>query len=211
MAIAPRWHDAIRERASNARTRLNMEPRRTQRVLSEDVGVQAMINEGGPVESEETAAERAVRRWPGRPDIRVSGSDEPDTSGFSEWRRRKLERVSEKLGVQYLELLGRRGRASDTLRRVPRRMRKVVNQTELVLELIDDFRDGSYREVPWHSVAIAAAGVLYSVSPADVIPEFVPLLGSLDDLALMAVATRAIEKELRAYCRFKGYAESDYF
>jgi uncharacterized membrane protein YkvA (DUF1232 family) len=181
-----------------------------QEFASEEAAVEAMIDEGGPVEPGRTAAERAVRRWPARPERRTSGSD-PEKTGFSAWLLRKVERISEKLGVQYLELLGRRGRVSDTLRRVPRRMRKVVNQTELVLELIDDFRDGTYREVPWHSVAIASAGLLYSVSPADVIPEFIPLLGSLDDLALMAVATRAIEKELRAYCRFKGYAESDYF
>ena len=187
-----------------------MDPRRTQKSSFEDAAVQAMIDEGGPVEPGQTAAERAVRRWPGRPEQRASGSD-PDKGGFSAWLRRKVERVAEKLGVQYLELLGRRGRVSQTLRRVPRRMRKVVNQTELVLELIDDFRDGTYREVPWHSVAIASAGLLYSVSPADVIPEFIPLLGSLDHLAIMAVATRAIEKELRAYCRFKGYVENDYF
>lgn len=187
-----------------------MEPGRSQKSPFEDAAVEAMIDEGSPVETAETAAERAVRRWPGRSEQRASGSD-PGKSRFSAWLRRRLERVAEKLGVQYLELLGRSGRVSETLRRVPRRMRKVVNQTELVLELIDDFRDGTYREVPWHSVAIASAGLLYSVSPADVIPEFIPLLGSLDDMVLMAVATRAIEKELRAYCRFKGYVESDYF
>jgi len=187
-----------------------MESRRTQKTPFEEAAVEAMIDEGSPVDATETAAERAARRWPGRPGRPASGSD-PDTRGLSAWLRGKLERLSEKLGVQYLELLGRRGRVSETLRRVPRRMRKVVNQTELVLELIDDFRDGTYRDVPWHSVAIASAGLLYSVSPADVIPEFIPFVGSLDDLAVMAVATRAIEKELRAYCRFKGFAESDYF
>src|SRR5690606_30836376 len=123
----------------------------------------------------------------------------------------KVTKLSAKLGNKYISLLSRGGRVSDRLEAVPLRMRKVANQTALVLELIDDFREGTYREVPWHVVAIASAGVLYAVSPADVVPDFGPWLGAMDDMAVMAVAIRWVEKDLRAYCRFKGYSEQEYF
>jgi hypothetical protein len=37
------------------------------------------------------------------------------------------------------------------------------------------------------------------------------MLGALDDLAVLGLATRHVQKDLRAYCRFKGYDQADYF
>jgi len=39
--------------------------------------------------------------------------------------------------------------------------------------------------VPWHAKAIAAATVAYALSPIDLIPDFVPVLGYLDDLIIV--------------------------
>jgi len=94
---------------------------------------------------------------------------------------------------------------------VPEGMHRVANQTRLVLELIDDFRDGTYREVSWRSIALLTGGILYSVSPADVVPDVLPIIGQLDDLVILAIVTRLVHGDLRDYCRFKGYDERDYF
>jgi uncharacterized membrane protein YkvA (DUF1232 family) len=81
----------------------------------------------------------------------------------------------------------------------------------LALGLIDDFKDGTYRQVPWSSIAILAGALLYVANPRDLIPDFVPFVSDMDDIAVLAFAIRITQKELRAYCRFKGYRESDYF
>lgn len=39
--------------------------------------------------------------------------------------------------------------------------------------------------VPWHAKAVAAAVAAYALSPIDLIPDFVPLLGYLDDLLIV--------------------------
>jgi uncharacterized membrane protein YkvA (DUF1232 family) len=39
--------------------------------------------------------------------------------------------------------------------------------------------------VPWYAKAVAAATVAYALSPIDVIPDFVPVLGYLDDLVIV--------------------------
>jgi uncharacterized membrane protein YkvA (DUF1232 family) len=39
--------------------------------------------------------------------------------------------------------------------------------------------------VPWHAKAVAAATVAYALSPIDLIPDFIPLLGYLDDLVIV--------------------------
>lgn len=175
---------------------------------AEETEILKMISEGSPVPSTGSATERAKQRWPRRKIAEPAEVPPEDGTGRI---RSKLESVAERLGRKYLELLGRQGRVSESVRDVPKRMRKVANQTQLVLELIDDVRDGTYRDISWRSIAIVSAGLLYSVSPADLIPEFVPLLGALDDMAVMALVTHWVERDLRAYTKFKGYSESAYF
>lgn len=40
--------------------------------------------------------------------------------------------------------------------------------------------------VPWPAKAVAAVVVAYALSPIDLIPDFIPILGYLDDLLLVA-------------------------
>lgn len=44
--------------------------------------------------------------------------------------------------------------------------------------------------VPWHAKALAAGAVAYAISPIDVIPDFVPVVGAADDVYLVVLATR---------------------
>jgi uncharacterized membrane protein YkvA (DUF1232 family) len=39
--------------------------------------------------------------------------------------------------------------------------------------------------VPWRAKAVAAAVAAYALSPIDLIPDFVPVLGYLDDLIVL--------------------------
>jgi uncharacterized membrane protein YkvA (DUF1232 family) len=39
--------------------------------------------------------------------------------------------------------------------------------------------------VPWHAKAVALAVAAYALSPIDLIPDFIPVLGYLDDLILV--------------------------
>jgi uncharacterized membrane protein YkvA (DUF1232 family) len=39
--------------------------------------------------------------------------------------------------------------------------------------------------VPWHAKALALAVAAYALSPIDLIPDFIPVLGYLDDLVIV--------------------------
>ena len=41
------------------------------------------------------------------------------------------------------------------------------------------------RRTPWHAKAVAAAVAAYALSPIDLIPDFIPVLGYLDDLVIV--------------------------
>lgn len=62
-----------------------------------------------------------------------------------------------------------------------------------------------HRETPWYAKALAILTVGYALSPIDFIPDFIPVLGYLDDIiilpALIALTIRMIPKEVFEKCR----------
>lgn len=62
--------------------------------------------------------------------------------------------------------------------------------------------------VPWYAKAFTALVIGYALSPIDLIPDFIPVLGYLDDLILVpagiTLALRMIPKELMEECRIKA-------
>jgi uncharacterized membrane protein YkvA (DUF1232 family) len=60
-------------------------------------------------------------------------------------------------------------------------------------------------KVPWYAKAVCAFTVGYALSPIDLIPDFIPIIGQLDDLILvpagLALAKRLIPGEVLDECR----------
>lgn len=71
----------------------------------------------------------------------------------------------------------------------------------------------AYRDprVPWHARLLAACVVGYAFSPIDLIPDFIPILGYLDDLILVplgiTLALKVIPPPVLAECRERARAE----
>ena len=52
--------------------------------------------------------------------------------------------------------------------------------------------------VPWYAKALAAAVAAYALSPIDLIPDFIPVLGQLDDLILVPLGIWLVVKLIPA-------------
>lgn len=46
--------------------------------------------------------------------------------------------------------------------------------------------------VPWYAKALAIAVVAYAFSPIDLIPDFIPVLGYLDELVILPLGVMAV-------------------
>ncbi len=64
---------------------------------------------------------------------------------------------------------------------------------------------------PWYAKALAIAIVAYVLSPIDLIPDFIPVVGYLDDLVIVplgiAFVVRLIPSEVWAECRARAERE----
>ncbi|MEZ0329537.1 MAG: YkvA family protein [Dissulfuribacterales bacterium] len=78
-------------------------------------------------------------------------------------------------------------------------LNNVYKYGQLLIALIKDYYSGNYRQISWVSVAISVAALLYILDPIDIFPDFLPIIGQIDDLAVVGLAVRFIKEELDRY------------
>jgi uncharacterized membrane protein YkvA (DUF1232 family) len=69
------------------------------------------------------------------------------------------------------------------------------------------------RRVPWYAKVLAAVVAAYALSPIDLIPDFIPVLGYLDDVILVPLGillvVRLIPPDVMAELRAEAQARSE--
>jgi uncharacterized membrane protein YkvA (DUF1232 family) len=81
---------------------------------------------------------------------------------------------------------------------------KIIEDFKLLIGLITDFKSGNYRNVPYGSIIMIVVAIIYFVSPIDLIPDFIPVVGLSDDAAVIAFVIAQINSDLQAYKAWKG-------
>lgn len=65
------------------------------------------------------------------------------------------------------------------------------------------------RQTPWYAKLLLAAGLVYILVPVDFLPDTIPLIGWLDDLAIasfiVALALRLVPQEVMARVKTKVF------
>ena len=82
-------------------------------------------------------------------------------------------------------------------------LKKYSELGKVMLGMLTDYRKGIYTKVPWFTIATIAFGFLYILNPFDIVPDFIPLIGYIDDLAVFSFGLRFIETDLHNYLDWK--------
>jgi uncharacterized membrane protein YkvA (DUF1232 family) len=115
--------------------------------------------------------------------------------------RESLERII-RSGMRRIKStdLGRIVGRSRTLKRLIRGpLADIASDISVLFELVQDYVHGRYREAPKRTVFAAAAALLYVLNPFDLIPDFIPGLGYVDDAAVVMLVIRSIRADLDDY------------
>ncbi|MBP8802205.1 MAG: DUF1232 domain-containing protein [Kiritimatiellae bacterium] len=80
---------------------------------------------------------------------------------------------------------------------------RFITDIKLFFAIIQDYVKGNYREVPYWTIAAIVAALLYVLSPVDLIPDFIPVVGYVDDALVMAACLKMVEQDLYKYKEWK--------
>lgn len=80
---------------------------------------------------------------------------------------------------------------------------KFVDEFKLLMAVVKDYRRGKYRKIPFWTVAAIVGALLYVLNPVDLIPDFLPLVGQIDDAAVVAACLLMVRQDLHKYKKWK--------
>lgn len=87
-------------------------------------------------------------------------------------------------------------------------VKRIVRALKLFLPMTRDVIKGRFRPVPWSSFALMAVALFYLVLPFDLIPDFLMLIGVVDDVVIVGWLLNRIDQRLAGYRAWK-YPESE--
>ena len=72
-------------------------------------------------------------------------------------------------------------------------------QLGVVTRLLRAYASGEYRQVPWKTLIRIIAVLIYFVSPLDFLPDFLPIIGLTDDIALTLWLFSSVKDDIDAF------------
>ncbi len=82
-------------------------------------------------------------------------------------------------------------------------LQRFVDDGRLLLSVVRDYWARRYRRLPVGTVGAIVFSLLYVFDPFDLIPDVLPLIGQIDDAAVVAGCLLLVEHDLRTYAQWK--------
>jgi uncharacterized membrane protein YkvA (DUF1232 family) len=65
--------------------------------------------------------------------------------------------------------------------------------------LLRAYAQGEYREIPWKSLLLIVAAIVYFINPIDIIPDLLPIVGLTDDFAVLFMVYKSIGTDIEKF------------
>ena len=85
-----------------------------------------------------------------------------------------------------------------TLKKIPS-VGNLLSDIPLLVSMVKSYINGEYKEIPYNSIVAVIATLLYVISPIDIIPDVIPVVGFTDDAMAVAFCIKMIHDDLEKY------------
>ena len=83
-------------------------------------------------------------------------------------------------------------------------LEKFLDDVSVYFQMLKDYFSGRYKQLPLGTIAAIIGSLLYVLSPVDLIPDFIPVVGYLDDAAMLALCANLTRYDVKKYKEFKS-------
>ena len=80
---------------------------------------------------------------------------------------------------------------------------RFIEDGRLLIAIVKDYRSGTYRRVPYGVIASIVFTLIYVLNPFDLMPDMLPLIGQIDDVAVLGACLILVEQDLHKYKDWK--------
>ena len=80
---------------------------------------------------------------------------------------------------------------------------RFVEDGKLLIAIVKDYWAGAYRQVPYGVIASSVFTLIYVLNPFDMMPDMLPVIGQLDDVAVLGACLLLVEHDLHNYKDWK--------
>src|SRR5690606_7940131 len=85
------------------------------------------------------------------------------------------------------------------LRRENKEFDRLMMKVGASIRMAKAYKSKRYTKIPWSSMVQIIGGMVYFVMPLDLIPDFLPAIGFLDDATIMIWIFSALRKDIEAF------------
>lgn len=78
-------------------------------------------------------------------------------------------------------------------------IKTLVDKVKIFIRMIKAYVNGEYTEIPWRTLLLMTGGLLYFINPFDLIPDFLPGLGYLDDITVILWIFKSVEDDIISF------------
>lgn len=108
-------------------------------------------------------------------------------------------------------LIGNAGQLTELVEQLQRVMQNATKAPEdcaadlqTMGSMVTDYANGRYKEIPKETIVAVVAAIVYVVSPIDLIPDAIPVVGYADDAALVSFVLSHVHKDIESYRNWKN-------
>lgn len=84
---------------------------------------------------------------------------------------------------------------------------KIWKDLQALFRMVKAWVRGGYDRAPWRSIIFAIAGIIYFVNPFDIIPDFLPTAGFLDDATVIGFVIKSIKTDIDQFLEWEAAQE----
>lgn len=85
---------------------------------------------------------------------------------------------------------------------------EVAGSIQVLIRMVRAYASGEYKGLPWKSMVSVVAVLIYFVSPIDLVPDFLPVIGIADDVALIVWLVKSMGSDIAKFSQWEKQSKT---